>query len=79
MRESTWRTQRDETQYLGNFEKTAFEMTRKVLLTPMFLFATLDDDLYGTRASDNQVKTLSLRKADRRVIQQTPLQMLYSE
>jgi hypothetical protein len=65
MRESTWRTQRDETQYLGNFEKTAYEMTRKVFLTPMQLFATLDDDLYGTEASDNQVKTLSLRKADR--------------
>ena len=26
---------------------------------------TLDDDLYGTRASDNQVKTISHRKADK--------------
>jgi hypothetical protein len=26
---------------------------------------TLDDDLYGTRASDNQVKKLSCRKADK--------------
>ena len=33
--------------------------------TPVHTFATLDDDLYGARASDNQVKTLSARKADR--------------
>ena len=31
----------------------------------MYTFATLDDDLYGTRARDNHVKTLSARKADR--------------
>lgn len=31
---------------------------------PNFLFSRLDDDLYGTRAKDNQVKTLSSRKAD---------------
>jgi hypothetical protein len=65
MGERTWSAQRDETQYLDNFEKAAYEMTRKVFLTPMHTFATLDDDLYGTRAGDNQVKTLSIRKADR--------------
>jgi hypothetical protein len=65
MGERTWSAQRDETQYLDSFEKAAYEMTRKVFLTPMHTFATLDDDLYGTRASDNQVKTLSMRKADR--------------
>ena len=31
----------------------------------MHLLATLDDDLYGTRAADNQVKNLSSRKANR--------------
>lgn len=31
----------------------------------MHKFATLDDDLSGTRAVDNQVKMLSSRKADR--------------
>ena len=31
----------------------------------MYTFKTLDDDLYGTRARDNQVKKLSARKADR--------------
>lgn len=29
------------------------------------LIGTLDDDLFGTRAADNQVKTLSARKADK--------------
>ena len=28
-------------------------------------YAHLEDDLYGTRSMDNQVKTLSARKADR--------------
>lgn len=40
-------------------------MTRKIFLSPVHTFATLDDDLYGTTARDNQVKTLSMRKADR--------------
>ncbi|CDF37457.1 unnamed protein product [Chondrus crispus] len=63
--ESAWSAQRDETQYLDAFEKAAYEMTRKIFLSPVHTFATLDDDLYGTRARDNQVKTLSMRKADR--------------
>ena len=33
------------------------------VLSPSYTFATLDDDLYGIRASDNQVKTTSSRKA----------------
>ena len=43
----------------------AFRGTRKLFLTPLHLLATLNDDLYGTRAADNQVKNLSWRKADR--------------
>ena len=65
MGESTWIAQRDETQQLETFEKMAFSMTRKIFLTPVHTFATLDDDLYGTRAKDNQNKSLSSRKADR--------------
>lgn len=30
-----------------------------------YLLATLDDDLYRTRAADGQVKMLSSRKADK--------------
>lgn len=60
-----WTAQRDETVLLDVFENTAYDMSRKVFFTPVHTFATLDDDLYGTRAKDNQVKTLSSRKADR--------------
>lgn len=63
-RQSSWNSQRDQTSLLTTFEKTAFSVTCKVFLNPNHLFATLDDDLCGTRASDNQVKTLSARKAD---------------
>lgn len=38
-------------------------MTSKLFLSPSHLFATLDDDLYGSRATGNQEKTLSNRKA----------------
>jgi hypothetical protein len=62
---STWNSQRDQTHRLGEFEKAAFNMSCKVFLTPLYTLATLDDDLYGTRSSDNQVKTLSSRKADK--------------
>ena len=36
-----------------------------MFLVPAHLLATLDDDLYGTRASDNQVKALCSRKASK--------------
>lgn len=40
-------------------------MTWNVCLTLNFTIVTLDDDLYGTQAKDNQVKTLSSRKAEK--------------
>ena len=40
-------------------------MTCTVFINPVHTLATLDDDLCGTRAGDNQVKSLSIRKADR--------------
>ena len=36
-----------------------------MFVSPIHTLATLDDDLYGTRASNNQNTTLSSRKADR--------------
>lgn len=57
-----WNSQRDQTRQLGEFE---FRQSRKVFFVPLYLLATLDDDLFGTRAADNQVKMLSSRKADR--------------
>lgn len=61
----SWNAQRDDTVFLSTFEKTSFAATCKLFFNPRYLFATLDDDLYGTRAMDNQVKTLSARKADK--------------
>ena len=62
---NSWVVQRDLTPLLTQFEQNAFRATSKVFLVPTHLLATLDDDLYGTRANDNQVKTLSARKADK--------------
>ena len=61
----TWNAQRDQTPSISEFERTAFRDTCKVFLTPVHMFVTMDDDLYGSRATDNQVKSLSSRKADR--------------
>ena len=61
----TWTARRDETQLLCEFERTAFRSTRKIFFNPDYLLATLDDDVYGTRARDNQVKSLSTRKAEK--------------
>jgi hypothetical protein len=62
---SSWQCSRDQTQSLAEFEKAAFRTSCRVFLTPNHTYATVDDELYGTRATDNQVKTLSTRKADR--------------
>jgi hypothetical protein len=63
--QTTWNCSRDQSSLLSEFEKASFGTSCKIFLTPNHTFATLDDDLYGTRAVDNQVKTLSSRKADR--------------
>lgn len=60
-----WDAQRDQTLLIGEFERVAFARTRQVFCSPSHLLATLDDELYRTRASDNQLKTLSARKADK--------------
>lgn len=61
----SWLPQRDQTQLLTQFERAAYRTTCKMFVSPTHTLATLDDDLYGTRPSDNQVKTISSRKADR--------------
>ena len=53
--QNTWLGQRDQTQNISQFEGAAFRMTQIIFLTLMYKFATLDDDLHGTRARDNQV------------------------
>ena len=63
--ETTWMSQRDRTQQLSALERASFRAICKVFLNPVYTFTTLDDDLYGTRAKENQVKSLSARKADK--------------
>lgn len=63
--EESWASQRDATQRLIKFERSAFEMSRTICLSSNNTFVTIDDDLYGTRAWDNQVKSLSNRKANK--------------
>lgn len=60
-----WICQRDFTPNLIELETLCFRETRRVYMNSSHMFATLDDDLFGTRANDNQVKSLSSRKADR--------------
>ena len=59
-----WNTQRDQTVMLGQFERDAFRMSARIFLAPNQTIISFDDDLMGTRAVDNQVKTISNRKAD---------------
>lgn len=61
----TWISQRDQTPNLTELEHFAFKDTRSIFMHVLHLFLTLDDDLFGTRASDNQVKSLSARKVDK--------------
>ena len=63
---TTWLAQKDETRLLTQLENTAFRQTCKIFVSPTYTLATVDDDLYDTRAVDNQVKTFSSRKADRK-------------
>ncbi|PXF42597.1 hypothetical protein BWQ96_07692 [Gracilariopsis chorda] len=60
-----WNRQRDQTQQYSEFELLAFRTTQKIFFLTSNLLVTLDDDLFGTRACDNQVKTLSARKGDK--------------
>lgn len=61
----SWALARDEKQRNGAFEKAAYEMSRTICLSPTQSLLTLDDDLYGMRSRDNQMKMLSARKADK--------------
>lgn len=60
---SRWNSQHDQTAKLEQFEQTSFRLSSSMFLHCSESMLTLDDDLYGTRAKDNQVKTLSHRKA----------------
>lgn len=50
---------------LMNLNKQCSKKRKEYFLHTPHLFATLDDDLFRTRSGDNQVKTVSDRKADK--------------
>jgi hypothetical protein len=60
-----WRSLRDRTQHLDEFESLLFDTIRKCFVHPDHMAITLDDESFGCRAKDNQVKKLNPRKADK--------------
>jgi len=60
----TWNSRRDQTCQLDDFENALFMNLQRVFVSPENMVATLDDETYGCRAKDNQVKALNDRKAD---------------
>ena len=60
----TWNSKRDCTPQLHEFERKSFSMSTRVYLGSNRTFCTLDDEFMGSRAQDNQVTTISFRKAD---------------
>lgn len=60
-----WNYQRDCSVILVQFERCELRISFRVLLDPKHSTCTLDDDLFGTRATDNQVRCLSVRKTDK--------------
>lgn len=62
-----WQVQRDMTQELHDLERVSFPLLSRIFFVPLHQLVTLDDYLMGTRARDNQVKTLSARKSYKEV------------
>lgn len=54
---------KDQTQFIVEYEKLAFQASRIVFFNPSPLLNKLEDELYGTRADENQLKIFSVRKA----------------
>jgi hypothetical protein len=61
----SWRSLRDRTQHLDEFENLLFNTVRKCFVHPDHMAITLDDESFGCRAKDNQVKKLNHRKSDK--------------
>jgi hypothetical protein len=53
-----WNAQRDQSVQLESFDNAAFALSCKIALQPSHSIRTLDDDLYGTRAIENQVNLI---------------------
>lgn len=48
-------------------EHVAFKATRRIYIYVLYLLLTLDEDIFDTRAVDDQVKIISSRDADKEV------------
>lgn len=55
----------NQTTNLSEFEYLSLAETKKIFSIPLHLMDRLDDELIGTRAVDNQVKSIANRKANR--------------
>lgn len=51
----SWKSKQDQTSILSESERVAFEDSRRTFLHLLHLTPTLDNKLFGTRATDNQV------------------------
>ena len=60
--ESSWNSQRDQTVPISWFEQATFQLSCRMFLNSKHTTLTLNDNWYGTWASDNPVKTASNRK-----------------
>lgn len=61
----TWLCQRDDPQLLSSFEGTLMARFRDIFFVSFNQVITLDDEMTGTRARDNTVKSVSSWKADK--------------
>lgn len=57
-------SQIDKTPLIGDFERTAFNTSKRLFYIPSVQFLTLDDELMGTRSQQNPVTYISIMKAD---------------
>lgn len=61
----SWRSLRDRTQHLNEFEDLLFNNIRKCFVHPDHMAITLENESFGCHAKDNQVKKLNPRKSDK--------------
>jgi hypothetical protein len=60
----SWNAQRDQTAQLSEFESLIFREVQSSFIDSDYQLGTIDDEVFGCRAQDLQVKKLNERKAD---------------
>ena len=59
-----WTTQRDQTSQLTEFERLIFQDVQASFIDSDYQLGTIDDEVFGCRSQDLQVKKLNDSKAD---------------